>query len=208
MTNILDKSSCELTKDIPYTTHRWATGCLKGLFRRNRADSRFAPSQWEMPLLCNDISHWLGASLEKSWPCHNRTLTGWICSAPKEICAWFVVCCVLLWFPASLFYPLQWRHNECDGISNHQRFDRLLNCLFRHRSKKTSKLYITVLCEGNPLVTDGIPSQRATNEENVFIWSHHHVQDNFIGSIMIAPVAVKQPWRIWINESHWFTRNS
>ena len=30
----------------------------------NRADSRFAPSQWETPLLCNDVSHWLGASLE------------------------------------------------------------------------------------------------------------------------------------------------
>ena len=28
-----------------------------------RADSRFAPSQWETALLCNDVSHWLGASL-------------------------------------------------------------------------------------------------------------------------------------------------
>ena len=26
-----------------------------------RADSRFAPSQWETALLCNDVSHWLGA---------------------------------------------------------------------------------------------------------------------------------------------------
>ena len=31
-----------------------------------RADSRFAPSQWEMVLLCNDVSHWLGASLESA----------------------------------------------------------------------------------------------------------------------------------------------
>ena len=30
----------------------------------HRADSRFAPSQWETPLLCNDVSHWLGANLE------------------------------------------------------------------------------------------------------------------------------------------------
>ena len=30
------------------------------------ADSRFAPSQWEMALLCNDVSHWLGASLESA----------------------------------------------------------------------------------------------------------------------------------------------
>ena len=29
--------------------------------RYYRADSRFAPSQWETVLLCNDVSHWLGA---------------------------------------------------------------------------------------------------------------------------------------------------
>ena len=34
-----------------------------------RADSRFAPSQWETALLCNDVSHWLGASLESSLLC-------------------------------------------------------------------------------------------------------------------------------------------
>ena len=28
------------------------------------ADSRFAPSQWETVLLCNNVSHWWGASLE------------------------------------------------------------------------------------------------------------------------------------------------
>ena len=32
----------------------------------HRADSRFAPSQWETALFCNDISHWLGASLESA----------------------------------------------------------------------------------------------------------------------------------------------
>ena len=31
-----------------------------------RADSRFAPSQWETASLCNDISHWLGANLESA----------------------------------------------------------------------------------------------------------------------------------------------
>ena len=31
-----------------------------------RADSRFAPSQWVMPLLCNDVSHWLCANLESA----------------------------------------------------------------------------------------------------------------------------------------------
>ena len=31
---------------------------------------------------------------------------------------------------------LRWRHNGCDGVSNHQPHDCLLNRLFRRRSKK------------------------------------------------------------------------
>ena len=31
-----------------------------------RADSRFAPSQWETALLSNCVSHWLGTSLESA----------------------------------------------------------------------------------------------------------------------------------------------
>ena len=31
-----------------------------------RADSKFTPSQWEMALLCNVVSHWLGANLESA----------------------------------------------------------------------------------------------------------------------------------------------
>ena len=34
-----------------------------------RADSRCAPSQWETALLCNDVSHWLGANLESALLC-------------------------------------------------------------------------------------------------------------------------------------------
>ena len=37
-------------------------------------------------------------------------------------------------------FSLHWRHNEPDGVSNHQSHDCLLNRLFRRRSKKTSKL--------------------------------------------------------------------
>ena len=31
-----------------------------------RVGCRFPPSQWEMALLCNDVSHWLGTSLESA----------------------------------------------------------------------------------------------------------------------------------------------
>ena len=44
---------------------------------------------------------------------------------------------------------LRWRHNERDGIWNHQPHDCLLSRLFRRRSKKTSKLRVTGLCAGN-----------------------------------------------------------
>ena len=33
---------------------------------RCRADARFARSQWEAVLLCNDVSHWLGTTLEST----------------------------------------------------------------------------------------------------------------------------------------------
>ena len=55
---------------------------------------------------------------------------------------------------------LQWRHNDHDGVSNLQPYDCLLNCLFRHRSKKTSKLRVTRLCAGISLVTREFPAQR------------------------------------------------
>ena len=44
---------------------------------------------------------------------------------------------------------LHWRHNDHDGVSNHQPNGCLLNRLFRRRSKKTSKLSVTGLCVGN-----------------------------------------------------------
>ena len=44
------------------------------------------------------------------------------------------------------FIPLQWRHNGCNGVSNHHPDNCLFNCLFRRRSKKNSKLRVTGLC--------------------------------------------------------------
>ena len=44
---------------------------------------------------------------------------------------------------------LHWRHNDHDGVSNHQPHGCLLNRLFRRRSQKTSKLRVTGLCVGN-----------------------------------------------------------
>ena len=73
-----------------------------------------------------------------------------------------------------MHFSLQWRHNETDGVSNHQPRDCLLNSLFMHRSKKTSKLRVIGLCAGNSPVTGEFPAQRANNAENVSIWWRHH----------------------------------
>ena len=85
----------------------------------------------------------------------------------------FIEWTLLLWTQQSL----QWRHyiyNGCDSASNHQPYDCLLNRLFRRRSKETSKLRVTGLCEGNSPGTGEFPAQMASNAENVSIWWRHH----------------------------------
>ena len=61
------------------------------------------------------------------------------------------------------------RHHDC-----------LLNRLFRCRSKNTSKLRVTGLCEGNSPVTGEFSTQRVSNVENVSIWWRHHVNTPYI----------------------------
>ena len=70
---------------------------------------------------------------------------------------------------------LQCRHNEHDGVSNHQPHDCLLKRLFSHRSKKTSELRVTGLCAGNSPGTGEFPAQKASNTENFSTWWRHHV---------------------------------
>ena len=47
-------------------------------------------------------------------------------------------------------------------------------CSGADQRKQTSKLRVTGLCKGNPPVTGGCPSQRASNAVNVSIWWRHH----------------------------------
>ena len=81
----------------------------------------------------------------------------------------------VIFFPPG---PLQWRHDGHDGVSNHQPHHCLLNRLFWRRSKKTSKLCVTGLCEGNSSGTGEFPAQMASNAENISIWWRHHVTIN------------------------------
>ena len=71
-------------------------------------------------------------------------------------------------------WALHWRHNDHDGVSNHQPHDCLLNHLFRRRSKKTSKLPRHWPLCGEFTGTGEFPAQRASYAENVSIWWRHH----------------------------------
>ena len=87
-----------------------------------------------------------------------------------------VIQCIILhrlWLPF-VVHALLWRHNDDDGVSNHQPHGCLLNRLFRRRSKKISKLRVTGLCAGNSPGTGEFPAQRACYAENVSIWWRHH----------------------------------
>ena len=84
--------------------------------------------------------------------------------------------------------PLQWCHNGADCISYYQPHDCLLNFLFRHRSKKTSKL-----------------------RENVSIWWRHHALGWRLPGHVIelsSPCAVSsitemEKSSFWWNVHHW-----
>ena len=68
---------------------------------------------------------------------------------------------------------LQWRHNGRDCVLNYRRLDCVFNRLFRRSWKKTSKLRMTGLCEGNSPVTGGFPAQRASKADNgSILWRH------------------------------------
>ena len=90
---------------------------------------------------------------------------------------------------------LQWRHDEREGVSNHQPHDCLLNRLFRHRWQKTSKLRVTGLCEGNSPVTNEFPAQRPSNADSVSIrWRHHTYGSNFERVNFIPTLVTVKIW--------------
>ena len=88
-----------------------------------------------------------------------QTVFSWLCFLYRCICSWWrqsmgTLSAVITLregnSPATGGFPhtkspLRWRHNDHDSVSNHQPHD----CLYRRRSKKTSKFRVTGLCVGN-----------------------------------------------------------
>ena len=105
-------------------------------------------------LHCHFIAFCWSKSLEiKFWGSGWQLNQHWfrLLTAPihnlNQCCPWCIMPYEVSW--SELMNPLQWRHNEWDGVSNNQPQDCLLNRLSRRRWKKTSKPRVTGLCEGN-----------------------------------------------------------
>ena len=94
---------------------------------------------------------------------------------------------------------LQWRHNERDGVSNHQPHQCLPNRLFRRRSKKTSKLRVTGLCAENSPATGEFPARMTSNAENVSIWWRLRGAEQAINPYL--NLRVTRHW--WVNNMVW-----
>ena len=101
---------------------------------------------------------------------------------------WFIDSCI----------TLQWRHNDHDGVSNHQPNGCLLKCLYMRWSKKTSKLRVTGLCEGNspgPVNSPhkGPVMRKMLPFDDVIICSQNH------GPIspMIFSIVIWFRWELW-----------
>ena len=92
-----------------------------------------------------------------------------------------------------IFGSLQWRHGKHDGVKKTQSHDCSLSRWFRRRPKKTSKLHVTGLCQGNSTVTGVFPVQRASNAENVFIWWRHHAISKAIDGSYLKSNGAKIP---------------
>ena len=87
-----------------------------------RADTRFATSQWEMALLCNDFSHWLGANLQASpvilfsrAHSHSNTHTWSLCDDHDRVQQSLLPCNTLHWWWP---HTVRCRYNAVNFLQN------------------------------------------------------------------------------------------
>ena len=102
-----------------------------------------------------------------------------------------VICYMRLPRASSFFLALRWRNNKRGGISNHRRFDYLLNRLFRRRSTKHQSSASLDLCGGggdNPSVTGGSHRNGSVTRILFSLWWRHHgkgIRTELAGSIFL-----------------------
>ena len=85
------------------------------------------------------------------------------------------------------------------SVSNHQLLVWLSNNLLRLTSKETAKVPVTGPLRGNPPVTGGFPSQRASNEERVSMGCHQVLQLGHVAqSTIVRRVSDIHPIFKWV----------
>ena len=105
---------------------------------------------------------------------------------------------------------LQLHHNERYDVLNHRCIDCLLNHLFRHRSKETSKLRVTCHCKGNSTVTEKMKSTVCTETSESLIAFQYFNTRNIISSIEHVKILIKvimnssQPRQLSVSLWHTF----
>ena len=108
--------------------------------------------------------------------CTKANLDAWFVPSVWEVCT-----CMM---SSIVIETLQWRHNGCDGVSNHQPHKCLLNLSFCWWSKKTSNLRVTGLCAWNSPVNSShkgpVTRKMFPFDDVIMNWSfancaHHYV---------------------------------
>ena len=104
-------------------------------------------------------------------------------------------------------HSLQWRHNERDGVSNHQRLDCLLTCFIQAQNKENLKAPRHWPLWGEFTGTGEFTAQKASSAENVSIWWRHHVAELQISmvtghnisrvSCQKGPTRHAYAWQLW-----------
>ena len=110
---------------------------------------------------------------------------------------------------------LQWRHNGCDSVSNHQPHDILLNRLFSRRSKNTPKLRVTGLCAGEFTGDRWIPrpngQSRGTcfhlmtsscNVNFILVGCNHHTETTLWFQRNISEINTSYEFKMLVLKSH------
>ena len=106
-------------------------------------------------------------------------------------------------------FSLHWRHNDHDGVSNHQSHGCLLNRLFRRRSKITSKLRVTGLCVGNSPGPVNSPHKGPVTRkmfpfDDVIMWGKPRVAGPGMGIIYVLFDISKSKQRIRQSSCMWY----
>ena len=102
---------------------------------------------------------------------------------------------------------LQWRHNDHDGVSNHQPHGCLLNRLFSRRSKKSSKLRVAGLCVGKSPGPVNSPHKETVTrkmfpfDDVIMFTSRESENIQSLGVVHTFSTQRRYEWNaLWVNE--------